>query len=379
MFFNKIAPRLFGVKEPNPATNEFEEITSPTGADWSLDKMFTMTGTEGVSLVKNGFFTWTGVAGYERYNAGTVTSGNIRTTTIDWKQTTAIEAPQYILLDTAIDINTEDMATLTQSLPVTPPSDAIHPIPGQSNLVYHKRSEPPAPDTLSGGCSASPILGGTCEGFTVSKRSRDPFLRNMAEAIGKGDDMFTPERIFAIVFSILALFAMVVGAYFALRLISEGYDITVRNFAEKIGSALGKWAKGVSQTINTIRSLGSPMSLLQGSAGAGGLASQASGLLKGNAGDLVSSLKKQGEAAVGDVTSSLKEQGKTAVGDVTSSLDEKSYVDLWMEGFEKRKKEEEDAKKEGREPRPISLKEFNEEQWRLTQARGLPSRSHYHD
>ena len=316
-FFSKLAPRLFSVKEPNPATNEFEEVTIPTGADWSLDKMFTMTGTEGVSLVKNGFFTWTGIAGYERYNAGTTTSGNIRTTTIDWTQTAAIQAPQYILLDTPVDINTEDMLTLTQSLPVTPPADAIHPIPGQSNLVYHKNSEPPAPDTLSGrsGCGANPILTGTCEGFTVSKRSRDPFLRNMSQAIGKGDDLFTPERIFAILFAIIGLFALLVGAYFALRLISEGYDMTLRNFAEKIGRALGNWAKGLSQSIKTVKSFTSPL--------AG---------FPTNPGDLVASVKAQGQSAVGDVAaslkaqteqaaSSLKQQGQSAVGNQLKNVE----------------------------------------------------------
>lgn len=213
--------------------------------------------------MKNGFFTWTGIAGYERYNAGTNTSGNIRTTTIDWQQTRALEAPQYILLDTPIDINSEDMITLTQSLPVTPPSNAIHPIPGQSNLVYHKNSEPPAPDTLSGrsGCGANPILS-SCEGFElrerfeVNEKSPDPFIRNMAKA-SKGDDMFTPERMFAILFSIIALVAMILGAYVALWLINHGYDLKVREFAEKIGARLGSWAKGISDKVKLVKSIAS--------------------------------------------------------------------------------------------------------------------------
>jgi len=276
LFFSKIAKQLFTVKEPRPDTGEYEETTIPTGNDWALDKLFTLSGEGGASRVKNGFFTWTGVAGYERFNKGTVRDGNTNITTFGWRQTEGLTAPQYILLDTPLDINTEDMATLTQSLPVTPPREAIHPIPAQTNLVYHKSSEPPAPDTLSG----KGVCGITnlCEGFTTGTVDEsflktcpgakcDPFLQNAARS-AEDNSIFTPERMFALYFNLMIAIAMFLGAYLALNLVKDDYDYTVRNFSEQLGQAIAIWAKGISDKVGKLRSaVSTGTSLLQGKQG----------------------------------------------------------------------------------------------------------------
>lgn len=259
-FFNKIAPHLFSIKEPRPDTGDYDEITIPTGADWALDKLFTLTGDAGSSTVKNGFFTWTGVAEYERYNKGVTFDGNAFITTFGWRQKEGINSPQYIMLDTPLDINSEDFLALTQSLPTTPVFEAIHPVPGKTNLIYHKSAEPPAPDTMSGKASCG--LGNLCEGFTTGVLREgfegcpgarcDPFLQNAAKA-SDPTAAFTPSWMLAILFSMMTVIAMLVGAYFALRLISEDYDFTIQNFAQQIGQVLAVWAKGVVTKVKMLR------------------------------------------------------------------------------------------------------------------------------
>jgi hypothetical protein len=338
-FFSKIAQQLLTLKEPNPATSEYSATTIPTGADWSLGKLFTLTGNDGMSTIKNGFFTWTGVAGYERYQkprtpGDTDSANGISYISYGWKQTEGLAAPQYIMLDTALDIRTEDLAALTQTLPVTPPSEAIHPIPGQTNLVYHKASEAPAPDTLSGKSSCA--FTNLCEGFTTGTLDQsvldscpgakcDPFLQN-AMLSQNSNTMFTAQGMFAIFFNILLFLAMLLGAYVALRMIGEDYDVTIRNFAEKMGRVLAVWAKGVSNKAKAVGSLGSMFDVnalkgkLQGVAAGkleGALGNKAEGLagnLKGVLGNNAEGLAGKLEGALGNAN------GKDGLGSVISSV-----------------------------------------------------------
>ena len=320
-FLNKIARHLQTVREPRPDTGEYLESTIATGADWALDKLFTLTGEAGSSTVKNGFFTWTGVAGYDRVNLGTTRSGNKNITVIGWKQTEGLSSPQYVLLDTPLDINPEDMAMLTQSLPVTPPSEAIHSVPAQTNLVYYKGSEPPAPDSMSGKPSCG--SGNLCEGFTtgVSKRERfegcpgakcDPFLQNAAKA--QEVTLFSPSRMFAFFFGFLTVVAMFLGAYLALSLVRDDYDLTLRNFAEQAGQVLAVWAKSFSEKVNTVRS---GFSLASGN----GLKGLLSGNVKGVTGNLQGALQSQGNALAGNLEGALQSQGNALAQNLTPSAE----------------------------------------------------------
>jgi hypothetical protein len=244
-FLNKIAGQLVSIKEPRPDTGEYQEVTIPTGAEWGLDKLFTLTGEVGSSTVKNGFFTWTGVSGYERVNKGTRWEGSKFITDIGWKQTEGLSSPQYILLDTPLDMSSESLTNLTLALPATDASEALHPVPVQTNLVYHKASEPPAPDTVSGKGACG--LGNICEGFGLGdidptflnncpNAKCDPFLQN-AVAISNGENLgwFTPERVFGLIIGFFSLIAMLLGAYLALLLIRDDYDVTLQRYSEKLG------------------------------------------------------------------------------------------------------------------------------------------------
>ena len=311
-FLSKIAPHLFNVKEPRPDTGEYQESTIPTGADWSLDKLFTLSGDVGSSSVKNGFFTWTGVAGYQRVNKGTRSEGNKRITTIGWDPMPGLSSPQYILLDTALDMNPEDMAALTGSLPTTPATEAIHPVPAQTNLVYYKGSEPPAPVSMTGmkPCES----GNLCEGFTTGiARERfegcpgalcDPFLQNAAKA-SDPNSMFTTQWMFALFFGFLTVVAMFLGGYLALLSIRDNYDYTLRNFAEQAGQALAVWAKGVSKKLQSVRNLvKTGTSLAKGDVGG----------LQGGIGDIAKSLQGKGAEGLGDIAKSLQGKGEAELG-----------------------------------------------------------------
>jgi hypothetical protein len=238
--------------------------------------------------------------------------GNKHVTNIGWKQSEGLSAPQYILLDTPLDINPEDMAVLTQSLPTTPPTEAIHAVPAQSNLVYHKASEPPAPDSMSGKQSCG--TGNLCEGFTTGIAHErfegcpgakcDPFLQNAAQIADK-DSLFTPQRMFALFFGFMTVVAMLVGAYVALMMVRKDYDFSLRNFSEQAGQALAVWFKQVSAKIQSVRSLASM--------GSGGLLS---GLTK----TATSAATNAANTAATTATTAATNQVAAATGAVTNKL-----------------------------------------------------------
>jgi hypothetical protein len=165
---------------------------------------------------------------------------------------------------------------ITRNLDPTPPAEANHTIPGEPNLVFHKGSVPPAPDTLSGSSGGS--CGGIsnlCEGFTTGTLSEqlkepddfetscpgakcDPFLQNVKQLkIGS----FTTTTLITAVFNAFVVIAMVVGAYVAMNMVSNDYDVTLKNSAETIGKVLAVWAKGARDRIPSVPSMPSMPSM----------------------------------------------------------------------------------------------------------------------
>lgn len=299
-FVNRIAKYIQSVREYDTQSGLYPETPIQTGSDWTLGKLFTLdkeVGKGGTANVKNGFFTWTGVAGYERvkidYNAelqkaretgdsptlqrlvgeimsipgGASASQVIR---YAWKPIDGLTTPQYFLLDSPLDINSSDLAMITRNLDPTPPTEANHTIPAEPNLVFHKSSVPPAPDTISGGSGGS--CGGIanlCEGFTTGTLSDqlkesddfetscpgakcDPFLQNVKQLkIGT----LTTTALITAIFNAFVVIAMVVGAYVAMNMVSNDYDVSLKNSAETIGKVLAVWAKGARDRIPSMSSL----------------------------------------------------------------------------------------------------------------------------
>jgi hypothetical protein len=285
-FINKIAKFVPMVSQYDEASGTYPTKDIQTGAGWALAKLFTLgDSASGLSTVKNGFFTWTGVAGYERVKkidtAAQITYG--------WQPKQGMNAPQYFLLDTPLDINSADLGTITNALSMTPSAEANHPIPPNPLLVFHKASLPPAPDTLSGGTSTlgsgeCGSIGNLCEGMvdytaqpswgkagnqlgiaqdilkgeysealedpfekSCPGAKCDPFLQNAIKG-NKNLSIFTPRNMFTLFFNLSVLIAMLVGAYVAMNMVGNDYDLNLRNFAEQIGKVMAVWAKSLSGT-----------------------------------------------------------------------------------------------------------------------------------
>ena len=286
-FVGKIAKFIPMVSQYDAASGTYPTKDIQTGAGWALGNIFTL-GEEknGLSTVKNGFFTWTGVAGYERVKTVN-TATEIRYT---WRPRIGLSAPQYFLLDTPLDIDSADLGTITNGLTMTPSAEANHPIPPNPLLVFHKGSVPPAPDTLSGTTSggSSCGIGNLCEGMVdytaqpnwgkvgnqlgmasdVLKGEYsevlddpfekscpgarcDPFLQN-AIRNNKNTSLFTPRNMFTLFFNLMVLIAMLIGAYVAMNMVGNDYDLNLRNLAEQIGKVMAVWAKSISNKTPSI-------------------------------------------------------------------------------------------------------------------------------
>jgi len=168
-------------------------------------------------------------------------------------------------LDSPLEINRTDLALITGSLTPTPAKEAIHPIPAQPELVFHKGSVPPAPDTISGSAGCGGVVD-LCEGFTTGTLNDqlkasdefesscpgakcDPFLQNVKEL---KSGTFTTTAVFTALFNALVFVAMAVGAYIALNMVGNDYDIGLRNFAEAVGKILAVWAKGARDRLPAV-------------------------------------------------------------------------------------------------------------------------------
>lgn len=261
-FFNKIVPSASMIKSPNPITGQYNVEDVATGNDWTLTQLFTPKQVEnGKFLVENGYFVWEGIPYLERYkirdDAQVVHTG--------WRRSGS-PGPTYILLEKPLQIGAIDLATLIQSLPVTPPADAIHPIPDKG-IVY--KQGPPE------GCSAAPAassedtmfdwFGGTttAEGFTGIKSddSCDPFLNN-ARNPDIGAKQMTPQKFWAGVFYFLTFVFMFLGAYVAMIIVIGEGDQTTRFRTEDFGKVSAVWAKnfkeklaGIGQSIKNLTSM----------------------------------------------------------------------------------------------------------------------------
>lgn len=289
-FISRIARAVPSVQTINPSTQTYLSTDIQTGADWSLSKLFTLSNDEetgGLSVVKNGFFSWTGVAGYELYLAESSDS-IIR---YKWRPKAGETPPQYILLDSPLDISSTDLALLTQSLPTTPPAEANHPIPSNSASIVHKDAEGPAPDTISGrsGCG----LGNLCEGFdsfeaTCPGAKCDPFLQNANRATTSPVATIIP-----ILFQLMIALAAVAGAYIAMSLILRNYDTKFQTSSESVGKSLSVWVKETKAKFDSVRSLLSASTSGLSGVGLAGLAS------KGPAG--LAGLASKGTAGLADI------------------------------------------------------------------------------
>lgn len=192
------------------------------------------------------------------YNTGS------KTITYSWKES-GTPPPRYIMLDTPVACNPADLAVLTQRMPVTPASDAIHAVLYSSNPlqrgIVHKQG--PAVD-----CS-------TKEGFEtrgITEESCDPW-KTWAQT---ADKTYSTQQIFTLIFNIMIVIAMGVGAFLALIAVLRMYDVEYKDFSEGLGKVTAVFFKNMKEKVAKVKGMvsnvrGLAAGKIPGAAGKGGL------------------------------------------------------------------------------------------------------------
>lgn len=244
-FLSKIAPEIVAVSSVNPATGEYITRDIPTGANWSLAKLFGVSDKKGgITDVPNGHYMWSGMPPLERKRT---LNGN--TINFTWEPGTQ-GAPTYIMLDVPVVIASNDLASITQRLPITPPLDAIHavlynPADPLNRGIVHKQGPPITAEE----CSTNALYR---EMFTnadlngVTNESCDAW-ETWAQTRSNADDLI------AILLGVILTIAAAIGAYIALIAVSKYYDVELRGISETIGKVTGVYARSLKEKVAKVR------------------------------------------------------------------------------------------------------------------------------
>ena len=243
--FDKILPQINALAVPE-ATGQYITRNVATGANWSLMSIFTPGTQSGDSFeVKNGYYEWKGMPALERvkseiYNAWT----NQSTITYSWKET-GKPSPRYIMLDTPVAISSSSLSSITQTLPVTPTSDAVHAVLYSSNPlqrgIVHKLGPANCPTRETFADMNDRVKEEFCDDWTAWAQ----------DSKTKG---YTTQQIFALIFNVLVFIAMGVGAYLALAAILRLYDIELKNVSAGLGKITAVVFKSLRQKAGEMKS-----------------------------------------------------------------------------------------------------------------------------
>lgn len=287
-FFDKILPQINALNVPE-ATGQYMTRNVPTGTDWSLTKVFSASKGTGDSLeVQSGYYEWKGMPALER-----VREDSNNTITYSWKES-GKPSPRYIMLDTPVAVSSSSLTSVTQTLPVTPTSDAIHAVLYSSNPlqrgIVHKQGPPNPACARESFADMNGVKEEFCDAWTAWAQSSE----------SKG---YTTQQIFGLIFNVLVFIAMAVGVYLALAAVLRLYDKELRNVSEGLGKITAVVFKSLKQKAGDMKGLG----------GLGPLAALASGKVP-NA-DAIAAIqvaKEKTEAAAAEVKRKAEEDAKAA-------------------------------------------------------------------
>jgi hypothetical protein len=208
-FLQKIVSQVVSVSEPDPSSGQYIGKDIPTGANWTLSKLFDVEPSgDGNFNVVNGFYEWKGMPALERKRQDG--GGTIR---YSWVES-GNPVPRYILLDTPVPCNPSDLAILTSRMPVTPSSDAIHAVLYSSNPfqrgIVHKQGPPvncsptEAKETFTDLQGVYKLTGTSSQ----EEEACDAWSLWAQATSGKG---FTSQQIVTLIFNLLVALAMGIG------------------------------------------------------------------------------------------------------------------------------------------------------------------------
>ena len=243
-FFDRVLPQINAVTAPE-ATGQYMTRNIATGTNWSLTKVFSAVVADGGSFeVKNGYYEWKGMPALERVRE----DGN-NTITYSWKES-GKPSPRYIMLDTPVAISSSSLSSITQSLPVTPSSDAIHAVLYSSNPlqrgIVHKQGPPNPSCVRETFADMNGVKEEFCDDWTAWAQNSEP----------KG---YTTQQIFALVFNVLVFIAMGVGAYIALSAVLREYHGGLSNVSAGLGKITAVVFKSLRQKAGEMKGMTSMM------------------------------------------------------------------------------------------------------------------------
>ena len=225
-FFGKIAAYIPSVLRQN-TEGLFDSVDVPTGTGWDLSSLMETAVVGNQNVVKSGFFAWRGEPAYERYTV----RDDAFEKRFGWRQSSA-QSPFYVMLENPAKIGSFDMQTI-RMLPVTPPQEAIHPVP--SKFFY--KPGPPAKGTPAHAAWLAKCKGKK-ERFTMGEDSCDPFNN-----LPTSEQLLDPDQLITIILAVISSLAIFIGGYFALKYATGPMGTIVKQFGEKIGRAIGNVKK----------------------------------------------------------------------------------------------------------------------------------------
>lgn len=205
LFLGRIASYVPRVSDENPVTGEASKATVPTGNNWNLTSVIPCKEN---GEVKSGFYMWTAADTYEKYKKES--PGTIE---YDWRP---VKGPDYVMIRNPISISPADFASL-QTIPATPPSQAVHGVPTEPRIIYKSGLPPDSECSKKDRGVTSSWFGGVRESLTLDENTQescDPFTA-FANAPEKGP---TIASLVSWILSFILLITLGLGIYVGLNL-----------------------------------------------------------------------------------------------------------------------------------------------------------------
>lgn len=160
------------------------------------------------------------------------------------------------MLDTPVAISSSSLSSITQTLPVTPSTDAVHAVLYSSNPlergIVHKQGPPNPACPRENFADMNGVKEDFCDDWTAWAQD--------TKTTG-----YTTQQIFTLIFNVLVFIAMGVGTYLAFSAILRCYDKELKNVSAGLGKITAVVFKSLKQKAGEMKGMTS------GFGGLGGL------------------------------------------------------------------------------------------------------------
>lgn len=159
------------------------------------------------------------------------------------------------MLDTPVAISSSSLSSITQTLPVTPSTDAVHAVLYSSNPlergIVHKQGPPNPACPRENFADMNGVKEDFCDDWTAWAQD--------TKTTG-----YTTQQIFTLIFNVLVFIAMGVGTYLAFSAILRLYDIELKNVSAGLGKITAVVFKSLKQKAGEMKGMTSGLGGLGG-------------------------------------------------------------------------------------------------------------------